>query len=1757
MPTNSTTSDQKSRQSSGGRSFFSRKLGRGSDRQQDEYSSTLSPTPEASLSSRAPPRTSISSHERPQSQHPDAAGLAMQSGVITSIPYENTSKNTTEPRSVDYLPKDEQRPGSRKEPSPHHLAKGGVDFHQYPSFDPATLPPISSSHPAGPRPPPNMLNGVSNASQNSDRSGGASRSIRHGSNAGQPSLHFHQPELSRTSSDQASVYSNESPHRASSILSLPNGSQASFPISNHDTQMRRPPSSHSHRQQPHRSQIGAHHTSGFGSTTSFAPESGDFARPADDRVIEQEFLNLMVKRGWKSLPDQARRQMEAYPISKKWTLVYQDRLAEWQGEQKRKTAARNTIGMDSIHGMLGRADEEGSPEWFVRKVMDNSITAKQLGSLSVSLRTQPISWVKAFVEAQGQIALTNVLSKINRRQGQGPTPAQGSTNEKDLDREYDIIKCLKALMNSKFGADDAMGHPSIIVALAASLTSPRLNSRKLVSEVLTFLCHWGEGEGHTTVIQAFDHLKHAQGETGRFDSWMRLVEVTTDGRGKMGSMVGASDEVRSGGIGMENLLMEYAVASLFLINMVVDAPERDLQLRCHIRAQLNSCGIKRILTKMEGFQYEVIDKQIERYRNNEAIDYEDFLEKGNSSMKDSVESEVQDLNDPAQIVEAIMTKVQGTRSQDYFLSAMQHLLLVRDNDGEDRLRMFQLVDAMLSYVVMDRRLPDLDLKQSLNFTVQGLLDKLYTDSEARQAQEEAVEARQVADAAISERDDMRYQVEMGADGVVAKLQKQLEEQQAIINLQARNIKNLKAELAEAERLRAQDAQRTELETRELYLMLRDAQDAAAAQSQKKAKSPDKSDPAQMAGILNREKLMDRLEMQLERAKTQAKLEGKAWQKAGPSDKLRELREKMDGDEPTEEDNADEKATAKQFFGSASRNKESRQVGDGSGDEAVAAQPSHQKPGYLNEITAKIRRYDSSEDEDSQGDGITTGPTHPSLDSDEPKTPDEAAATEPLKDGIPPAPPMPGFSGMPPPPPPPMPGFSGPPPPPPPPMPGFSGAAPPPPPPMPGSLAGTPTTEQFGRSSTASSMAPPPSPVPPPMPGAMTPYRLQQTGYITPKLGLPVARPKKKLKALHWEKVDAPQVTMWATHAPTHEAKEEKYQELSKRGILDEVEKLFMAKEIKQIGKGTGKKSDKKQVISRDLMHTMQIALSKLSQTPTEEIIKMIIQCDNEVLDNTVVMDFLQRTELCEIPDNTSKLMAPYSKDWTGPSALSSQREQDPNELTREDQIYLYTAYELHHYWKSRMRALALTRSYEREYDEISAKLQQVVATSDSIRDSVSLMNVLGLILDIGNYMNDANKQATGFKLSSLARLGMVKDEKNESTFADLVERIVRTQYPQWEGFVDEIWGVVTCQKIDVEQLKTDASRYIDNITNIQMSLDSGNLSDPKRFHPEDRVSHVVHRAMKEARRKAEQMQVFLEDMAKNYEEIMAFYGEDSNDESARRDFFSKLAAFISGWKGSREKNMIFEETRRRNDASMRRKQQAANQAALAVPGIGTAGDGSPVSAGAMDLLLEKLRAAAPQAKDQRDRRRRARLKDRHEVRVASGQTMQDLPVPEESGLATPPPEDATESSIDSRIASADQPDDIADRAANMLQGLRGEGPEGPAPDTIAVRRRRESADDERSRRRRRKAAGGGAGSVDDDPASAIPTTITEQRDGADETASESSSLSLSLSIKPPGLTTVIPSTLVSPPPPPPPLTAGGSSEDPDAEATPVASPTSR
>lgn len=188
-------------------------------------------------------------------------------------------------------------------------------------------------------------------------------------------------------------------------------------------------------------------------------------------------------------------------------------------------------------------------------------------------------------------------------------------------------------------------------------------------------------------------------------------------------------------------------------------------------------------------------------------------------------------------------------------------------------------------------------------------------------------------------------------------------------------------------------------------------------------------------------------------------------------------------------------------------------------------------------------------------------------------------------------------------------------------------------------------------------------------------------------------------------------------------------------------------------------------------------------------------------------------------------------------------------------------------------------------------------------------------------------------------------------------------------------------------------------------------------------------------------------------------------------------------KKSREKNIGLEESRKRTEASLARKRVNVN---LANGATSAEALNSPATSGAMDSLLEKLRAAAPQAKDQRDRRRRARLKERHQVRVASGQKVPDFNEGEESkdnadkpadgdakvdenGLLSPPMVDEGEGTKETS-----EGEDVADRAASMLLGLRSNSDASGE----RQRRRRESADEERRNRRMRRRNGATSGSKD-------------------------------------------------------------------------------
>lgn len=1313
-------------------------------------------------------------------------------------------------------------------------------------------------------------------------------------------------------------------------------------------------------------------------------------RPPEDKIVEQQFVELINKRDFRSLPEHVIKEMLKYDVRKKWILIHQDALTEQNNKFKKKKEKSNT-----------------SPEWYVRKIMENSVSPRELDNLWVSLRTEPIQWVMSFIENQGLVALLTVLGQINRK------------TEGALEREYVIVKCIKALVNLKDGADHALQVQKTVPTILGCLFSQHLATRKLATDVLVFLAHWQSPVGQKQVVSAFEKLKTQSGEFNKFESWLRVVENTLEGRGTLGSMVGASDEIKTGGPGVESLLMDYALFTMCLVNTIVSEAS-DLRVRVHIRSQFKACGLPRIAKKMSQLAYDPLLEQIRNYDEAAALDYEDLLSAEH-------EEDIKKMDDPNEIVKEIWSRVKETSAESYFLSTMQHFMLVREDPTAEGARMFQLVDALLSHVVMDKINPDSDLSNTLNFSVQSILDRLQTDDQARRALMEARETLKVAEAAKIERDHMQQLLNLGADGMVGRLQKELDETKHMLKLQRRMNENLQQDLAELKQNHYKELQNQELEIRELYMMLKEKQGESGSVG------------SLNGGVLDREKLANKLEAQLARQKKEYQTEGGNIE---PSPRLRKLRDKMESlqaqarelemsdfnrsptvqeDSPQSSNNEmSPHARANLFEERDLRLKRLKELQEESTMVAKSLQDSSLQPNqnfipfsgvntsktiviekggkqtlpYLGELTSRVKRSSSTvlkpivqkSDRSSRRSvsaAANIGTKLPTVNnsSESPANSNIKPIKEEISDGsLPPefdgthsssaplAPPMSGFNGPPPPPPPPLPSllaFNGPPPPPPPPLPltlaSPSATSPPPPPPLPPSMSPAPPPPP----PPMMGGTPPPTAPPLPTPGSIPSTPVSTVASPTSSVSVGI-RPKRKLKQMHWEKLDKVDHTVWAYAGPESSIADELYH----KGIFEEVERIFAAKEIKRMSAKKKAKEDKLSFLSTDVSQQFGINLHMFINDSVDMLVEKVLACHPEVIENPNVLEFLGKPELTDITNNLARNFQPYSTDWSRDNY--EKPEKDPSELARADQIYLELCYNLQHYWKSRIRSILVISTFRKDYNDLVTKLRALDDACECVKNSENFRKILEIILAVGNFMNDSSKQASGFRLGTLQRLVFTKDEKNTMTFLHYVETIVRKTYPEAENFIEELRDACKVAKLSVDQLRNDCNEFMQTIKNCQTSVDIGNLSDPSKLHPKDKVLAYVLSGLPEARTKKENLNDQLTTTMAEFNKLMRFYGEDSNDSSAVSTFFSKFSNFIAEYKKAKSENIQREIDNRAYEARRKliegsKKSEASSPTSQSSPALSSRnGENNQV----MDALLEKLRAAGP-SNDARSARRRA------------------------------------------------------------------------------------------------------------------------------------------------------------------------------------------
>uniref|UniRef100_A0ABI7VPU9 Diaphanous related formin 3 n=1 Tax=Felis catus TaxID=9685 RepID=A0ABI7VPU9_FELCA len=336
-----------------------------------------------------------------------------------------------------------------------------------------------------------------------------------------------------------------------------------------------------------------------------------------------------------------------------------------------------------------------SPQEFIHELKmgsaDDIVTC--LESLRVSLTSNPVSWVESFGH-EGLGLLLDILEKL----------ISGKIQEKIVKKkQHKVIQCLKALMNTQYGLERIMSEERSLSLLAKAIDPKHPSMMTDVVKLLSAVCIVGEESILEEVLEALT----SAGEERNVDRFSSIVE------------------------GLRHDSAQLQVACMQLINALVTSPD-DLDFRLHIRNEFMRCGLKEILPNLKCLKNDGLDIQLKVFDEHKE---EDLLE-----LSHRLEEIRAELDEAYDIYNMVWNTVKETRAEGYFISILQHLLLIR-NDYFIRQQYFKLIDECVSQIVLHRdgMDPDFSYRKRLDLDLSQFVDACVDQAKLEEFEEKASE----------------------------------------------------------------------------------------------------------------------------------------------------------------------------------------------------------------------------------------------------------------------------------------------------------------------------------------------------------------------------------------------------------------------------------------------------------------------------------------------------------------------------------------------------------------------------------------------------------------------------------------------------------------------------------------------------------------------------------------------------------------------------------------------------------------------------------------------------------------------------------------------------------------------------------------------------------------------------------------------------------------------------------------------------------
>uniref|UniRef100_A0A8C0XIK3 Diaphanous related formin 1 n=1 Tax=Castor canadensis TaxID=51338 RepID=A0A8C0XIK3_CASCN len=349
-----------------------------------------------------------------------------------------------------------------------------------------------------------------------------------------------------------------------------------------------------------------------------------------------------------------------------------------------------------------------------------------LESLRVSLNNNPVSWVQTF-GAEGLASLLDILKRLHDEKEE----ASGNYRSRNM---HEIIRCLKAFMNNKFGIKTMLETEEGILLLVRAMDPAVPNMMIDAAKLLSALCILPQPE----------------------DMNERVLEAMTE-RAEM-------DEVERFQPLLDGLKSRTSIAlkvgCLQLINALI-TPAEELDFRVHIRSELMRLGLHQVLQDLREIENDDMKVQLNVF--DEQGD-EDFLDL--KARLDDIRMEMEyPFTDWI-----LLNTVKDSKAEPHFLSILQHLLLVR-NDYEARPQYYKLIEECISQIVLHKNGADPDFKcRHLQIDIEGLIDQMIDKTKVEKSEAKATELEKKLDSELTARHELQVEMKKMESDFEQKLQ---------------------------------------------------------------------------------------------------------------------------------------------------------------------------------------------------------------------------------------------------------------------------------------------------------------------------------------------------------------------------------------------------------------------------------------------------------------------------------------------------------------------------------------------------------------------------------------------------------------------------------------------------------------------------------------------------------------------------------------------------------------------------------------------------------------------------------------------------------------------------------------------------------------------------------------------------------------------------------------------------------------------------